>query len=60
MKITLKAARVNAGLTLQEAAQKLGVAYQTLSRYEANTGSVRKDMLNKMCELYDMPVEFIK
>lgn len=60
MKITLKAARVNAGLTLQEAAEKLGIAYQTLSRYEANSGSVRQDMLKKMCELYNMPAEFIK
>lgn len=60
MKITLKAARVNAGLTLQEAAKKLGIAYQTLSRYENNSGSVRQDMLKKMCELYNMPSEFIK
>ena len=58
-KITLKAARVNAGLTQQEAAEKLGISYQTLSRYEGESGSVRQDMLKKMSELYDMPIEFI-
>lgn len=58
-KITLKAARVNAGLTQREAAKRLGIAYQTLSRYEDESGSVRQDMLKKMSELYDMPIEFI-
>ena len=33
-KITLKAARVNAGLTQKEAAKKIGISYQTLSDYE--------------------------
>ena len=28
-KITLKAARVNAGLTQKEAAEKIGISYQT-------------------------------
>ena len=58
-KITLKAARVNAGLTQQEAAKKLGISYQTLSRYEGESGNVRQEMLQKMSELYDMPIEFI-
>lgn len=58
-KITLKAARVNAGLTQKEAAKKLGIAYQTLSQYESDAGAVRQDMLKKMSELYDIPVEFI-
>lgn len=34
MQISLKAARVNAGLTLADAAKKLGVAPLTLSHYE--------------------------
>jgi transcriptional regulator with XRE-family HTH domain len=35
MAITLKAARVNAGLTQKEAAEKLGIALDTLRNYEA-------------------------
>lgn len=58
-KITLKAARVNAGLTQQEAAEKLGISYQTLSRYEGESGNVRQEMLKKMSELYEIPIEFI-
>lgn len=58
-KITLKAARVNAGLTQQEAAKKLGISYQTLSRYEGESGNVRQEMLKKMSELYKIPIEFI-
>lgn len=58
-KITLKAARVNAGLTQREAAKKLGIAYQTLSQYESDAGTVRQGMLKKMSELYGIPVEFI-
>ena len=57
--IKLSAARENAGLTQVEAAEKLGIRYQTLSRYENNVGSVRLDMLKKMSELYGIPVEFI-
>lgn len=34
MKITLKAARVNRGLTLAEAAKRLGVSVVTLMNYE--------------------------
>lgn len=34
MAITLKAARVNVGLTQNEAAQKLGIATDTLRMYE--------------------------
>lgn len=33
-KVTLKAARVNCGLTQKEAAKKLGLSVDTLSKYE--------------------------
>ena len=35
MQITLRAARVNAGLTQKEAAQKIGVSLASLKNYEA-------------------------
>lgn len=34
MKLTLKAARINAGLTQKKAAEKLGVTEQTISNWE--------------------------
>jgi transcriptional regulator with XRE-family HTH domain len=35
MPITLKAARVNAGLTQKEAAERLGISKNTLASYES-------------------------
>lgn len=34
MKVTLKAARVNVGLTQEEAARKIGVSKETLANWE--------------------------
>lgn len=42
-KITLRAARVNAGLTLEAAAKKIGVNSDTLSRWEK--GKTHPDVL---------------
>ena len=50
-KITLKAARVNAGLTQKEAAKKIGISYQTLSDYEKDGSKIKVSILNK-CVLY--------
>lgn len=36
MQITLRAARVNAGLTQKEAAQKIGISLANLKNYEAS------------------------
>lgn len=51
-KITLKAARVNAGLTQKEAAKKLGISNQTLSRYEKDASDLKMSMIWKLCDLY--------
>lgn len=58
-KITIKAARVNAGLTQKEAAKKLGISNQTLSEYEKNSKQIRFEMFEKMSKLYGIPMEFI-
>ncbi|HIY91316.1 MAG TPA: helix-turn-helix transcriptional regulator [Candidatus Companilactobacillus pullicola] len=58
-KITLKAARVNAGLTQKEAAEKIGISYQTLSEYEKDESKVKLAMIKKMCSVYDFPLEYI-
>lgn len=56
--LKLSAARNNAGLTQKEAAEKLGISYQTLSQYERNPSGVKLGMLQKMSELYGIPIEF--
>ena len=60
MKISIKAARVNAELKLTEAATSLGVATSTLSEYENSKVSPRGDVIAKMSELYGIPVENLK
>lgn len=58
-KITLKAARVNAGLTQREAAEKADVAIQTLCSWE--NGKTIPTPLNVMglCSIYGISVDRI-
>lgn len=51
-KITLKAARVNAGYTQKEAARILGVSNKTLGSWEKGLSVPRVDMIDKICALY--------
>ena len=58
-KISLKAARVNANLTLDEVAKELHTTRQTLIRYEKGETSPTVDMLIEMCHLYGVRMESI-
>lgn len=58
-KITLRAARVNAGLSQKEAAEKLNISKCTLSNYEKGIFSPSWDMVKKIGNLYDFPIDFI-
>ena len=60
MKISIEAARVNAGLTLTEAAKELGVATSTLSGYENGKTFPRYDILKKMAVLYNWPIDNLR
>lgn len=51
-KITLKAARVNAGLRQKEVAEILGVSNKTLSSWESGETFPRADQVAKLCSLY--------
>lgn len=51
-KITLKAARVNAGLTQVEAAKKIGVSLSTLKNWEAGNTFPKQPQIEAMCEIY--------
>ena len=52
MGITMKAARVNAGLTQKDAAKALGISKGTLSGYEAGKVIPKMDIAKKMATLY--------
>lgn len=51
-KITLKAARVNAGYLQKEAAKRLDVSNKTLSSWENGITVPKVDMIDKICNLY--------
>ena len=59
-KITLKAARVNAELTLDEAAERIGKSKQTIMNWENGKADIRYSDLLKLSEIYDMPIEYIR
>ncbi|WP_271002149.1 helix-turn-helix transcriptional regulator [Listeria seeligeri] len=52
MLITLKAARVNCGYTINEAAKLVGVHMQTLSKFEKDSSKMPLSLLKRVAELY--------
>lgn len=59
MKLTLKAARVNAGYTQKEVANIIGINYQTLGRYEKNSSDISIGTLKKIISLYNVDTDNI-
>lgn len=59
LKITLKAARVNAGLTQKEAAELLGVHFLTVAKYEKDSSKIPFSLAEKMSEAYKIPIEYL-
>lgn len=57
MAITLKAARVNAGLTLEQVAEKTGFNPISISNWEHNRHEPRLSKLNKLCEVYGVSLD---
>lgn len=55
IKITLRAARVNAGYGQKEAAELLDVSNKTLCNWEKGISMPKADKIDKICELYKMP-----
>ena len=59
-KIKLKAARVNAGLTQTEVAQKLNRNKQTIVNWEKGFTEIKGKDLLALSDLYEMPVEYLE
>lgn len=52
--MTLKAARVNAGLTQLDAAKKLDVSNKTLCSWEKGNSMPKANKIELICELYNV------
>ena len=59
MKITLKAARVNAGLRQMDVADKLGVSVDRIKYIEKNSERIDYATLLKLCDIYNATVDDI-
>lgn len=58
--ISLKAARVNAGLTQDEAGRLLNRTKQTIVNWENGVTEIKYRDLAALSELYGMPIEFLR
>ena len=55
--MTLKEARKNKNLTLEEVAEKLNVTASTISKYETGTIRPKSDQINILLKLYEVQYE---
>lgn len=59
IKLTLKAARVNAGFTQKEAANKLGISNATMCKWEQGLSMPNIQQVQQICELYGVSYDNI-
>lgn len=57
--ISLKAARVNANLTVVEAAEKLGISHTTLIKWERHPGDLTPNQQRLIEKVYRFPTDYI-
>ena len=58
-KISLRAARVNAGMSIEHASKMLNISKDTLRNYENGKTAPQWDTVTKMEEIYKYPVSYI-
>lgn len=58
-KISLKAARVNANMSQQEAAAKIGVAVSTLRNWECGKTFPNQPRIERICEVYGISFDVL-
>lgn len=59
VQISLKAARINAGMTLLEAAKRIGIGKDTLLKWEKCPELVNPLFQSKISEAYNFPIDNI-
>ncbi|MFJ7951286.1 helix-turn-helix domain-containing protein [Lysinibacillus sp. NPDC096418] len=60
IRISLRAARVNAELEQGDVASKIGVTAKTLSKYERGITAIPGFLLEKVADIYNVPVDSIR
>lgn len=60
IKISLKAARINANLTLKEVANKINVSAKTLCNWENGKNVIPAYRFYELCELYQIHSDFVQ
>lgn len=58
-KITLKAARINAGYSAKEVAEIVNKHYQTILSYEKNSKNIPTGLLIELSNIYKYPIDYI-
>lgn len=59
MKISLKAARVNVGLTQTDAAELIGVNVNTIKNWESGKSFPNQPMIDRICSTYGLAYDQI-
>lgn len=59
LQISLRAARVNAGLSANQAAERIGVAVSTLRNWEAGKTYPTKPKIDRICEVYNIDFDVL-
>ena len=59
LQISIRSARVNAGLNMEEASKILGVHVNTLRNWEKDSTNIEYHMAKKMANLYKVSDEFL-
>ena len=59
MKIKLKALRVNAEMTQEEAARKMNVTRETIQNWEAHRTFPNMNAMGRLCDLYGCTLDDI-
>lgn len=58
LRISLRAARVNANLTLTQAADLIGVTRTTLSNWERGKTEPKSSQIERMSQIYQVPAAY--
>lgn len=59
LQISLAAARVNAGLTQADVAEKMGLSKQTIVNWENGRIAPKPAQMEMLGRIYDMPLDYI-
>ncbi|MNO75240.1 Helix-turn-helix domain protein [compost metagenome] len=57
--ITLRAARINRGFTVEEVAKNMKKSPKTISKYEEDSTSIPRNLLSALIEMYRIPEELV-